>query len=178
MRSGVRKYAVLAPATDKRRQRTTSGVKPRGVAKTPRHVKPTVPPATPEPGTKRVAREDKEYDLIYDYSPPISSLPDKYNSLKVDWRGAPIDLDYDPHRHLLHRDELLLAANLRLDCATYLTSKRRIFKARLEALKIRKEFRKTDAQQACKIDVNKASKLWTAYEKVGWLHPKWVEKYL
>jgi len=35
-------------------------------------------------------------------------------------------------------------------------------------LRIGKEFRKTDAQQACKIDVNKASKLWTAFDKVGW----------
>ena len=179
MRTGARTYPVLAPATAKSRPRTNNGVKQQNrVVKAPRAPKISLPRATPEPGTKRVAREDKEFDLLTDYSPPTSSLPDKYNSLKVDWRGAPIDLDLDPQRHLLHRDELLLAANLRLDCATYLTSKRRIFKARIEAFKIKKEFRKTDAQQACKIDVNKASKLWQAYEKVGWLHPKWIERYL
>jgi len=49
---------------------------------------------------------------------------------------------------------------------------------RIDALRIGKEFRKTDAQQACKIDVNKASKLWSAFDKVGWLDPKWVKKYL
>jgi hypothetical protein len=70
-----------------------------------------------------------------------------------------------------------LAANLRLDAATYLTSKRRMFIARLNCLKISKEFRKTDAQQACKIDVNKASKLWTAFDKVGWLDKHWVARF-
>jgi hypothetical protein len=175
---GVRRYPVLAPATI--RSRNSANKKPTGIVKSThiRVPKPKVSRVTPEPGKIRVAREDKDFDLLTDYSPPTSSLPSKSNSLKVDWRGAPIDLSYDPHRHLLHPDEILLAANLRLDCATYLTSKRRIFKARIEALRIKKEFRKTDAQQACKIDVNKASKLWQAYEKVGWLNPKWVEQYV
>jgi len=97
--------------------------------------------------------------------------------MKIDWKGAPISLADDPHVHLLHPDEVSLAANLRLDCATYLTSKRRIFIRRLECYRIGKEFRKTDAQQACKIDVNKASKLWQAFEKVGWLNEKWVMSY-
>jgi hypothetical protein len=96
----------------------------------------------------------------------------------VDWKGQPIDLSSDPHAALLHPDELLLAGNLRLDCATYLTSKRRIFERRLQCLRTGKEFRKTDAQQACKIDVNKASKLWTAFEKVGWLNQNWVRSFL
>lgn len=179
MRSGVRRYPALAPATYDRNRRPNKVVKtPSSGGKKIRQPTIKAPRATPEPGVKRVAREDKDFDQLPDYSPPISSLPDKYNSLKVDWRGAPIDLENDPHRHLLHRDELLLAANLRLDCATYLTSKRRIFKARIDCLRTAKEFRKTDAQQACKIDVNKASKLWSAYEKVGWLNRKWVEKYV
>lgn len=179
MRTGVRRYPALAPATGTRAPRGTNGVKkPQGIIKTPSRPKPKVIRATPEPGKPRVAREDKDFDALPDFCPPVNSLPSKANSLKVDWRGSPIDLSYDPHRHLLHPDEILLAANLRLDCATYLTSKRRIFKARIDALRIKKEFRKTDAQQACKIDVNKASKLWQAYEKVGWLNPKWVERYV
>ncbi|KAH8648582.1 hypothetical protein BX600DRAFT_517956 [Xylariales sp. PMI_506] len=137
--------------------------------------------ATPDPATRRAAapsREDKDFKSLPDYCPPLSSLPARANSLKVDWKGAPIDLDSDPNRGLLHPDEVALAANLRLDCATYLTSKRRMFIARLNCLRIGKEFRKTDAQQACKIDVNKASKLWTAFEKVGWLDKRWVAQYL
>jgi len=135
--------------------------------------------ATPEP--RRIVapnREDKKFDDLVDYCPPITSLPDKPNSLKVDWKGAPIDLGGDPHAYLLHPDEVSLAANLRLDCATYLTSKRRIFIRRLECARVGKEFRKTDAQQACKIDVNKASKLWTAFEKVGWLKLEWMQPWM
>lgn len=136
--------------------------------------------ATPDPASRRAAapsREDKDFNALPDYCPPLTSLPAKANSLKVDWKGAPIDLSSDPHRHLLHPDELSLAAGLRLDAATYLTSKRRMFAARVNCKKISKEFRKTDAQQACKIDVNKASKLWTAFDKVGWLDAHWVAKY-
>ncbi|KAM0744343.1 hypothetical protein ACQRIT_001657 [Beauveria bassiana] len=136
--------------------------------------------ATPEPSRRIVApnREDKDFQSLPDYCPPVDSLPNRPNSLKVDWKGQPIDLSNDPHARLLHPDEVLLAANLRLDCATYLTSKRRIFDRRLQCLRTGKEFRKTDAQQACKIDVNKASKLWSAFEKVGWLDPRWVRDFV
>jgi hypothetical protein len=135
--------------------------------------------ATPEPSRRVVTnREDKDFNSLPDYCPPLDSLPDKPNSLKVDWKGQPVDLSRDPHVGLLHPDEVALASNLRLDCATYLTSKRRIFDQRVVCLRKNKAFRKTDAQQACKIDVNKASKLWTAFDKVGWLDDKWVRQYL
>ncbi|KAI1391892.1 uncharacterized protein F4822DRAFT_108820 [Hypoxylon trugodes] len=139
-----------------------------------------VPSATPDPSQRRAVapnREDKDFQSIADYCPPLDSLPNRPNSLKVDWKGTPIDLSNDPQRDLLHPDEIALAANLRLDCATYLTSKRRMFVRRRECLGVGKEFRKTDAQQACKIDVNKASKLWTAFEKVGWLDKHWMARY-
>ncbi|OTA95912.1 hypothetical protein M434DRAFT_19989 [Hypoxylon sp. CO27-5] len=140
-----------------------------------------IPSATPDPSPRRAVapnREDKDFDSLQNFCPPTNSLPEKANSLKVDWKGTPIDLSNDPHRHLLHPDEIALAANLRLDCATYLTSKRRMFIRRLECLNSGKEFRKTDAQQACKIDVNKASKLWTAFDKVGWLDKHWMAPHL
>lgn len=124
-------------------------------------------------------REDKDFASLPDYCPPLTSLPpNRPNCLKVDWKGNALDLSNDPHVHWLHPDEQLLAAALRLDCATYLTSKRRIFMRRLECARIGKEFRKTDAQQACKIDVNKASKLWTAYDRVHWLDMVWMHKFL
>ncbi|KAI0839505.1 hypothetical protein F5Y06DRAFT_286513 [Hypoxylon sp. FL0890] len=140
-----------------------------------------VPSATPDPSPRRAVapnREDKDFASLRNLCPPTDSLPNKTNSLKVDWKGTPIDLSNDPHRNLLHPDEVALAANLRLDCATYLTSKRRMFIRRLECLNSGKEFRKTDAQQACKIDVNKASKLWTAFDKVGWLDKAWMAPYM
>ncbi|KAI0013836.1 hypothetical protein F4779DRAFT_624966 [Xylariaceae sp. FL0662B] len=147
----------------------------------PKQTPNRVPSATPDPTPRRAVapnREDKDFDSLPNYCPRTDLLPNKSNNLKVDWKGTPIDLGNDPHRHLLHPDEIALAANLRLDCATYLTSKRRMFIRRLECLHMGKEFRKTDAQQACKIDVNKASKLWTAFDKVGWLDKSWMGPFM
>ncbi|KAG9254049.1 uncharacterized protein F5Z01DRAFT_674366 [Emericellopsis atlantica] len=136
--------------------------------------------ATPEPSRRTVApnREDKDFESIPDLGPDPWETLSGGNALKVEWKGQPLDLSADPHAHLLHPAELALASNLRLDCATYLTSKRRIFERRLACIKQPKEFRKTDAQQACKIDVNKASKLWQAFDKVGWLQEHWMDKHL
>ena len=135
--------------------------------------------ATPDrlPGTKR---EDVDYNSLPDYAPPTDTLPQgNPKILKADWPSNNVlNLSNDPDRHMLHEAEVNLAGTLRLSCATYLCSKRRIFEARLNALRIGKEFRKTDAQQACKIDVNKASKLWTAYDKVGWFGKGYFLQYL
>ncbi|KAA6409671.1 MAG: hypothetical protein FRX48_06283 [Lasallia pustulata] len=137
--------------------------------------------ATPEMRVTGMKRpEDTDYNALPDFAPPTSTLP-KGNAkiLKADWGSTnPLNLSNDPDRHMLHESEIHLASTLRLSCATYLCSKRRIFEARLRALNIGKEFRKTDAQQACKIDVNKASKLWTAYDKVGWFNKHYFEQYL
>jgi hypothetical protein len=153
---------------------------PRPIRATPAPAREMIRVGTPEPRVRTVApnREDKDFAALDDLAPPVNTLPSKPNSLKVDWKGNALDLSNDPHRHLLHPDELILASNLRLDCATYLTSKRRIFLRRLECARIGKEFRKTDAQQACKIDVNKASKLWQAYDRVGWLDIQWMREYM
>ncbi|CAK7228269.1 hypothetical protein SEUCBS140593_006857 [Sporothrix eucalyptigena] len=140
-----------------------------------------VPGSSPEPRIRTSApnREDKDFNSVEDYTPPLSTLPENAQCMKADWKSTPLDLTNDPLRHLLHPAELVLAAGLRLDCATYLTSKRRIFVRRLQCERHpKKEFRKTDAQQACNIDVNKASKLWTAYDKVGWLDRKYIEQYI
>ncbi|KAL2863609.1 SWIRM domain-containing protein [Aspergillus lucknowensis] len=117
------------------------------------------------------SRDDTDFNSIKDYSPSLEVLGGNAKALKADWKGQMLDLSNDPDRLLLTPAELNLAATLRLSCATYLCSKRRIFEARIRALRIGKEFRKTDAQQACKIDVNKASKLWTAFERVGLFNP-------
>ncbi|KAH8591848.1 Homeodomain-like protein [Bisporella sp. PMI_857] len=120
----------------------------------------------------------KDYNSIPDFCPPLDSLSKQHNLLKVKWKGGPINLDDDPDAHLLHKDEILLAATLRLDCATYLTSKRRIFVSRLKFLESGTEFRIIESQRACNINVNKASKLWQAFKEVGWLDPHWMHKYM
>jgi hypothetical protein len=182
------KPAVLGPQSTKAptvrvqkpKSTKTKTQTPRPIRATPGPSRETIRVSTPEPRSRTVApnREDKDFASLQDLSPPVATLPLKPNSLKVDWKGNALDLSKDPNRQLLHPDELILASNLRLDCATYLTSKRRIFLRRLECANIGKEFRKTDAQQACKIDVNKASKLWQAYERVGWLDIEWMRNFM
>jgi hypothetical protein len=136
-------------------------------------------PASPKPARQTANRDDSNYNALPDYSPPLDTLPQgKPKCLKAEWKGTPLPLQNDPDRALLHEAELDLASTLRLTCAQYLCSKRRVFQARIEALKIGKEFRKTDAQQACKVDVNKASKLWSSFEKVGWFNPGYFRQYL
>jgi hypothetical protein len=135
------------------------------------------PSVSPKPFKEK--REDCDFNSVPDFSPPVSTLGNDHKALKAEWKGSPTVLDNDPNRHLLHPAEIQLASTLRLSCATYLTSKRRIFQSRLHALKIGKEeFRRTDAQQACKIDVNKASRLWAVFNRVGWFDPSYFEQYL
>lgn len=124
--------------------------------------------------------DDVAYESIPDYSPPLSTLP-KGNPhiLQVRWRpGMIIDLSKDPNRHMLHEAERRVAATLHLSCAKYLCTKRRIFQARFEALLAGRKFKKTAASKACKIDINKASKLCTAFERIGWFDEKYFLKYL
>lgn len=131
-----------------------------------------------KPVRQATTRDDTDYLGLCDYAPPVHTLPNNNKCLKAEWKGSVLDLSNDPDRHRLHEAELVLASTLRLTCATYLCSKRRLFIGRVEALKKGKEFRKTDAQQACKIDVNKASKLWSSYEKVGWFNPDYFRQFL
>ena len=113
--------------------------------------------------------KDTDFNSLPDYSPFVSTL-DKASFPEVIWMGEAFDLSEDPYSYLLHQDEVSLAANLHIDCATYLTSKRRIFIACVDCVKNGKEFSKANCQQACNIDVNRASKLWEAFEKVGWFN--------
>ena len=124
--------------------------------------------------------DDVAYESIPDYSPPLSTLP-KGNPhiLQVRWRpDMIIDLSKDPNRHMLHEAERRVAATLHLSCAKYLCTKRRIFQARFEALLAGRSFKKTAASKACKIDINKASKLCTAFDSIGWFDEKYFLKYL
>lgn len=193
--AGVKKRPVLkklAPAPSSRARQPKVAL-PRIPPRAPRAREPKRTPkalaldsfdnspvvASPKPARITTNRDDTDYNALPDYCPSLDTLP-KSNPkcLKAEWKGTVLDLSNDPDRHMMHEAEVNLAATLRLNCATYLCSKRRVFQARIEAMKIGKEFRKTDAQQACKIDVNKASKLWQSYDKVGWFNPEYFRKYL
>lgn len=115
---------------------------------------------------------------IPDYSPDLSTLPNNNKCLKIDWKGQPMDLSDDPNISKLHPAEAYLASILRLSVNLYLDSKRRLFYEKVQRLQSGMQFRRTDAQKACRIDVNKASRLFAAFEKVGWLNDDLFTKYL
>ncbi|KAI5800355.1 Homeodomain-like protein [Peziza echinospora] len=176
---------ISHPAAPKvqRAPRTPKVPKPQGnfetFARDARVISPASAAAAAAARTARqpATREDTDFDSIPDMCPPTSSLNEN-SKFRVEWKGTPLDLSTDPHRHLLHPAEVHLASVLRLSCASYLTSKRRIFKEKIERARVNMEFRKTDSQKACKIDVNKASKLWSAYEKIGWFDAKFIIPHL
>lgn len=119
------------------------------------------------------------WSKLVDYSPPLSTLPANNNKcLKIEWKGSSMDLSQDPLKDKLHPAELVLAETLRLPCDLYLDSKRRFFLEKVHKLKKGLPFRRTDAQKACRIDVNKASRLYAAFEKVNWLDDANFQKYL
>ncbi|KAK9462120.1 uncharacterized protein V1516DRAFT_673798 [Lipomyces oligophaga] len=120
---------------------------------------------------------DLEYENLPDYCPPTSSL-EGAKSMNTSWHGNAMDLSSDPDRHLLHPLEIQLASALRLPCAVYLDSKKRIFAERVFRARRGLPFRRTDSQKACRIDVNKATRLFVAFEKVGWLDDKWVSMFI
>ena len=153
----------------------------------PRVVKPRTPTAHPHrkhhaPVTSPLASAavlasnpsaptpNMAWEKLPDYAPSTSTLPpNNVKCLKVEWKGSPMDLSGDPLRDRLHPAELVLAQVLRLPCDLYLDSKRRLFLEKVCRMKKGLTFRRTDAQKACRIDVNKASRLYAAFEKVGWL---------
>lgn len=150
---------------------------------------PSSPRATPSPKKRVVAPpssspavpsrvHDTDYAELPDYCPSTDSLPTSGRPLKAEWKGAPMDLSDDPMLDKLHPAEVYLASCLRLSCDTYLDSKRRLFAEKVHRLKFGLPFRRTDSQKACRIDVNKASRLFSAYEKVGWLEDELFKKFL
>ncbi|KAK6345079.1 hypothetical protein TWF718_007013 [Orbilia javanica] len=124
-------------------------------------------------------RKDIHFSTVEDVTPPTDTLPDNPRCLHVDWSGAPLDISNDPDRHLLHKAEQHLASTLKLSCCQYLTQKRLIFLERVTRLRAGNQvFSRTHAQQVCHIDVNKASRLFAAFEKVGWLSPQALKQHL
>lgn len=119
-----------------------------------------------------------DWESVPDYSPDVSLLPNNNKCLKVEWKGQPMSLADDPLVDKLHPAEVTLASILRLPCNLYLDSKRRLFAEKVSRMKKGLPFRRTDAQKSCRIDVNKASRLFAAFEKIGWLKDDKFEKFM
>ncbi|EME47931.1 hypothetical protein DOTSEDRAFT_78084 [Dothistroma septosporum NZE10] len=140
--------------------------------------------AQPKPRTraapsKKIDGEDEQWFNIPDCAPPLSYLDEPGVKLVAQWNnGNMLNLDNDPNREHLHVQELEVAAVLRLPCNKYLANKRRVFNERLKSLREGRDFNKTSAQNVTKIDVNKASRMWQAFDNIGWFDEKWFQTHL
>ncbi|GMF27018.1 unnamed protein product [[Candida] boidinii] len=145
---------------------------------TPRKRKPTVKRVDSPSVGSPAPTYNFNYENIPDFSPSLDTLPNNSKCLKTEWKGQPMNLSSDPLCDKLHPAEITLASILRLPCNVYLDSKRRLFQEKVNRLKRGLPFRRTDAQKACKIDVNKASRLYASFEKVGWLKDHHFTSYM
>ncbi|KAI9027594.1 hypothetical protein CLU79DRAFT_697542 [Phycomyces nitens] len=104
---------------------------------------------------------------------PSLDVFDRTTHVRVVWKGSPSCLVGLEYYELLHPGEVHIASTLRLTPEQYLKCKRVLVLGAQEAYKEHVAFRKSDAQRVCRIDVNKASTLWSVFGRLGWLGGKW-----
>lgn len=121
-------------------------------------------------GGERIVQEPDEPIILDPTVGPIDVL-DRITPPTVYWKGHPMPVVGRPGYELLHPHEAYIASTLRLSPAQYLGCKRTLILASREyfARKDGKQFRKSDAQKLCRIDVNKTSRLWEVFARIGWL---------
>ncbi|KAI7864757.1 Homeodomain-like protein [Spinellus fusiger] len=104
---------------------------------------------------------------------PHMEVFNRKSHIRVTWKGSPSNISDLPFYEKLHPGEVHIASTLRLTPEQYLRCKRVLILGAQEASKKNSSFRKSDAQRVCRIDVNKASTLWSVFGRLGWLGPKW-----
>jgi hypothetical protein len=119
---------------------------------------------------------------------PISTLDsDQVNFPNIEWKATPQDVTHHEDCHLLHPKEIPIVSKLVLTPSDYIYIKRRFFANRLGYARKGQSFNINAAQLACKgadehgitgIDVNKTSRLHKAFDKVGWLDEKHMQRFL
>ncbi|KAK3844951.1 MAG: hypothetical protein J3R72DRAFT_59380 [Linnemannia gamsii] len=121
-------------------------------------------------GGERVVQEPEEVVVPDPDIGPVSVL-DHQLLPKIIWKGYPLNISGKPGVEYLHHYEAHIASTLRLSPAQYLNCKRTLIVASRQYLAVPngKQFKKSDAQKLCRIDVNKTSRLWEIFAKVGWL---------
>ncbi|KAG0052863.1 hypothetical protein BGZ90_006373 [Linnemannia elongata] len=119
---------------------------------------------------RRVVQEPEEVVVLEPDVGPVSML-DHQSLPKIIWKGYPLNISGKIGFELLHPYEVHIASTLRLSPAQYLACKRTLILASRKYLSVPngKQFKKSDAQKLCRIDVNKTSRLWEIFAKVGWL---------
>lgn len=70
---------------------------------------------------------------------------------------------------MIDKDEVILVSSMKLSPYQYHDTKKRFFAEKARKTFLRTTFKKTDAQKACRVDVNKASKLYEIFQSCGLL---------
>ncbi|EIE84998.1 hypothetical protein G6F46_004908 [Rhizopus delemar] len=104
---------------------------------------------------------------------PRTDVFENRAGIRISWKGSPLKIQTMPHFEKLHPGEVPIAATLRLTPEQYLRCKYALILEAHRAAQANTLFRKSEAQKACCIDVNKASVLWKVFGKLGWLGSKW-----
>ncbi|KAF9545808.1 hypothetical protein EC957_010436 [Mortierella hygrophila] len=191
-RSGAAPYSSSSKASQKRKQDENDSepkkrkriskkqaaemglLGPEGVVKRKRTKKIREPgyvsPTGFSHGGERVVQEPEEVVVLEPDVGPVSIL-DNQSLPKIIWKGYPLNISGKIGFELLHPYEVHIASTLRLSPAQYLACKRTLILASRKYLSVPngKQFKKSDAQKLCRIDVNKTSRLWEIFAKVGWL---------
>ncbi|KAI8343138.1 Homeodomain-like protein [Chlamydoabsidia padenii] len=97
---------------------------------------------------------------------------DNKPAIRVTWKGSPLSILSLPYYDVLHSNERTIASTLRLTPEQYLKCKRAMILSAQVFYQHGLPFRKSDAQKVCRIDVNKTSCLWGAFNRLGWFHPR------
>lgn len=161
----------------------TDGVMEPRPAKVARRPAPKVVDPNAPPKVSKGQRTDAEFEEALAsiatpiYYPPTDNL-DRLgpNAMKVEWKSSKksySSAEYTRFQNLkdvkFHPKEVDLAGTINMvHFAQYEESKRLIFRLWFERKSLGMSFTKTHAQQAAHVDVNKASALWTAFDKVNW----------
>ncbi|KAF8970995.1 hypothetical protein BGZ46_010361 [Entomortierella lignicola] len=121
-------------------------------------------------GGERTVQEPEEVVTLGPDVGPVSMLDVKQPPMVI-WKGQPLAVVGKPGYELLHPHEVRIASTLRLSPAQYLNCKQTLILASRAYFSNPdgKQFRKSDAQKLCRIDVNKTSRLWEVFAKIGWL---------
>ncbi|KAI8062227.1 hypothetical protein BC940DRAFT_244579 [Gongronella butleri] len=141
-----------------------------------RHACPTLPPLEkPKADTAFFdnARPDLPDHAILppQWLPPCDAFVNR-PSVRVAWKGSPLIIKSLPFYEHLHDEEISIASTLRLTPEQYLRCKRALILSAKVFYDHSVPFRKSDAQKVCRIDVNKTSCLWSAYNRLGWFTPQ------
>ncbi|SAL96403.1 hypothetical protein [Absidia glauca] len=129
----------------------------------------------PKPDTFFYDHVDLSVDDRAVYDPcwlPAWEPFDNKPAVRVTWKGSPLSIRALPYYEALHSNEHTIASTLRLTPEQYLRCKRAMILSAQVFYQHNLPFRKSDAQKVCRIDVNKTSCLWGAFNRLGWFHPR------